>query len=307
VIRSGASTAWEGSSIGLRISYFVDEAVSNLRRNVLLTLAAVSTVSISLLLLGVVMVSGEVLTKMVSSWEGKVELNVFLRDEITPEQTKALEDSAKGMPEVDKVFYESKEQAFAEYKRMFKDSPAITENVDPNALPASFRIKLKDPNTAEAVSARLRGQPGVDEVQFGGEAMKRLLKFTGVVKTILVIAIVLTLSAAVLLIANTIRLGIYARRKEIGIMKLVGATNWFIRVPFMFEGVVQAALGAIVASALVYGGKVLGLDRIQKVILFLPMTVGNGTVLKVFFTLLAVGVCIGAFGSTLALRRFLEV
>jgi cell division transport system permease protein len=293
--------------LALRVNYFVDETVSNLRRNVLLTLAAVSTVSISLLLLGVVMVGGEVLTKMVSSWEGKVELNVFLRDEATPEEVKALGSQANGMPEVEKVFFESKEQAFEEYKRMFKDSPAITENVDPNALPASYRIKLKDPNSAEAVASRLQGQPGVDEVQFGGEAMKRLLKFTGVVRTILVIAIVLTLGAAILLIANTIRLGIYARRKEIGIMKLVGATNWFIRVPFIFEGTVQAALGALMASALIYAGKVFGLDRMQDAILFLPLTVGSGSIIRVFFTLLAIGIVIGVFGSTLALRRFLEV
>ncbi|HVL50103.1 MAG TPA: permease-like cell division protein FtsX [Actinomycetota bacterium] len=293
--------------MALRVNYFVDETVSNLRRNVLLTLAAVSTVSISLLLLGVVMVGGEVLTKMVSSWEGKVELNVFLRDEATPEEVKALGTQANGMPEVDEVFFESKEEAFEEYKRMFKDSPAITENVDPNALPASYRIKLKDPNSAEPVASRLQGQPGVDEVQFGGEAMKRLLKFTGVVRTILVIAIVLTLGAAVLLIANTIRLGIYARRKEIGIMKLVGATNWFIRVPFIFEGTVQAALGALVASALIYAGKVFGLDRMQDAILFLPLTVSSGSIIRMFFTLLGIGIVIGIFGSTLALRRFLEV
>ncbi len=293
--------------MALRVNYFVDETVSNLRRNVLLTLAAVSTVSISLLLLGVVMVGGEVLTKMVSSWEGKVELNVFLRDEATPEEIAAIKTQTSGMPEVDEVFFESKEQAFEEYKRMFKDSPAITENVDPNALPASYRIKLKDPNSAEAVASRLQGQPGVDEVQFGGEAMKRLLKFTGVVRTILVIAIVLTLGAAILLIANTIRLGIYARRKEIGIMKLVGATNWFIRVSFIFEGTVQAALGALVASALIYAGKVFGLDRMQDAILFLPLTVGSGSIIRMFFTLLLIGIVIGVFGSTLALRRFLEV
>ncbi|MEX2586664.1 MAG: permease-like cell division protein FtsX [Actinomycetota bacterium] len=293
--------------MALRVNYFVDETVSNLRRNLLLTLAAVSTVAISLLLLGVVMVGGEILNKMVSSWEGKVEMSVFLRDEITPEQQDQLQSDLEGMPEVDTLFYESKEDAFAEYQRMFEDSPAITENVDPEALPASFRVKLTDPNLAEPVAARVQGQPGVDEVQFGGEAMKRLLQFTNVVRTVLVIAIALTLGAAILLIANTIRLGIYARRKEIGIMKLVGATNWFIRVPFIFEGAVQAALGALVASAFIYAGKVVGLDRMQEVVLFLPVTISNADIVRVFLTLLAVGIGIGVFGSTLALRRFLEV
>lgn len=293
--------------MALRLNYFVDETVSNLRRNLLLTLAAVSTVAISLLLLGVVMVGGQILNKMVSSWEGKVEMSVFLRDEITPEQQNQLQSDMEGMPEVDTLFYESKEDAYTEYQRMFEDSPAITENVDPEALPASFRVKLTDPNLAEPVAARVQGQPGVDEVQFGGEAMKRLLQFTNVVRTVLVIAIALTLGAAILLIANTIRLGIYARRKEIGIMKLVGATNWFIRVPFIFEGAVQAALGALVAAAFIWAGKVVGLDRMQEVVMFLPVTVGNGEILRVFLILLGAGIGIGVFGSTLALRRFLEV
>lgn len=295
--------------MALRVGYFVGETVSNLRRNLLLTLAAISTVAISLLLLGVVMVGGQVLQRMVSSWEGKVELNVFLRDEITPEQKKELEEELSGMPEIRRVYFESKERAYQEYRRMFQDTPAIIENVDPDALPASFRIKLHDPNTAETVAARLRGRPGVDVngVTFGGETMKRLLKFTGVIKTILVVGIALTLMAAVLLIANTIRLGIYARRKEIGIMKLVGATNWFIRVPFIFEGMFQAALGAIVAAAIIYAGKLFGLDKIQQAISFLPMTVGSATIMRIFLVLLGVGVVIGAMGSSLALRRFLEV
>jgi len=293
--------------MALRVNYFLGETVGNLRRNLLLTLAAISTVSISLLLLGVVMLGGDVLHGMVSSWEGKVELNVFLRDEITPEQTKQLGADISGMPEVRKAYYESKDQAFQEYKRMFKDSPGITENVDPAALPSSYRIKLNDPSRAEAVASRLQGRPGVEDVRFGGDAYKRLLKFIGVIKTILVVGIALTLVAAVLLIANTIRLGIYARRKEIGIMKLVGATNWFIRVPFIFEGMAQAALGAVLAAGLIYAGKLFGLDRIQKAVVFLPITVGGDSVLKIFLTLLVLGVVIGAIGSTLALRRFLEV
>ena len=294
--------------MALRLGYFMSEAVSNIRRNVLLTLAAISTVAISLLLLGVVMVGGDVLERMLQSWENKVEVNVFLRDEITPEQTKGLGAEISGMPEVQDVYFESKEAAFREYKRMFKESPAILENVGPEALPASYRIKLKDPKTAEAVAARLSGQPGVDPpVQFGGQTVKRLLNFITVVRTILVIGIALTLGAAVLLIANTIRLAIYARRKEIGIMKLVGATNWFIRVPFIFEGMSQAAFGAVAATGLIYLGKILGLDRLQETIPFVPMTVGAGTILQIFVTLLVVGVIIGVLGSSLALRRFLEV
>lgn len=293
--------------MALRMSYFLGEAVSNLRRNLLLTLAAISTAGLSLFLLGGVMVGGKIIDKMLTSWEGKVELNVFLREEITPEQSKELGAAISSMPEVARVFYESKDQAFNEYKKMFEDTPAIWQNVDPNALPASYRIKLKDPKTAQAVASRLEGRPGVDEVQYGGNAVKRLLRLIGVVRTGVLIATSILLGAAILLIANTIRLAVYARRKEIGIMKLVGATNWFIRVPFILEGMVAAAIGSVLAAGIIFAGKLLVLDQFQRDILFLPVTVGTDVVLQVFATLLVVGLAIGAIGSTVALRRFLEV
>lgn len=293
--------------MALRMNYFLGETLSNLKRNLLLTLAAISTAALSLFLLGGVMVGGKIIDKMLTSWEGKVELNVFLRDEITPEQSKELGSAISSMPEVSRVFYESKDQAFNEYKKMFEDTPAIWQNVDPNALPASYRIKLKDPNTAQAVASRLEGRPGVDEVQYGGKAVKRLLRLIGVVRTGVLIATTILLGAAILLIANTIRLAVYARRKEIGIMKLVGATNWFIRVPFILEGMVAAAIGSVLAASIILAGKMLVLDQFQRDILFLPVTVGTDVVLQVFATLLVVGLAIGAIGSTVALRRFLEV
>jgi cell division transport system permease protein len=272
-----------------------------------MTLAAITTVAVSLFLLGGVMVLSEIVNQVTGEWEGKVELNVFLREDITPEQTKELQSSLTGMPEVEKVFYVSKEEAFNEYKEMFKDSPTLTENVSASVMPANFRIKLVDPNKAEPVKTRIDGRPGVDEVTFGGDAVKKLLRLTNVINTVVFTFTLILLSAAVLLIANTIRLAIYARRTEIGIMKLVGATNWFVRVPFIFEGVAEAALGAFLAGAVIFAGKLFALDRIQQSIPFLPLTVGTDDILRVFAVLMGVGAVIGALGSSLALRRFLEV
>ncbi|MGH2705002.1 MAG: permease-like cell division protein FtsX [Actinomycetota bacterium] len=293
--------------MAFRFEYFLGETVANLRRNILLTLAAISTVAVSLFLLGGVMVLGRIVDNVVGRWEGKVEINVFLRDDITPEQSKELGAAISAMPEVGRVFFVSQEKAFNEYKEMFKDSPQLYENVDPSALPASYRIKLKDPKTVEAVRSRIEGQPGVDEVTFGGEAVKKLLRINTLLRTISLVMTFILLGAATLLIANTIRLAIYARRREIGIMKLVGATNWFIRVPFIFEGMAEAAFGALVAAGVIYATKLLLLDRLQSQLVFLPLTVGGGVVLQVFVVLLVVGIAIGSLGSTLALRRFLEV
>jgi cell division transport system permease protein len=293
--------------MAFRPGYFISESLASLRRNLLLTLAAILTVAVSLCILGMVMVWGEIVNKTVRGWESLIEVQVFLRDDITPEQSKELQSLVAGMPEVKKVDYISKENAFEEYKEMFAESPAVYEHVEPEALPASYRVSLKTPKTAQAVTTRLEGQPGVDEVTFGGEDVKRLLRITTLARRGFFVVIAVLLAAAVLLIANTIRLAIYARRKEIAIMKLVGATNWFVRVPFIFEGMFEGVLGALLASGIIFGGKMLLLDKWQQEIVFLPLTVGLDVVFRIFLILFGIGLMVGAVGSGVALRRFLEV
>ena len=293
--------------MALRVRYFMGESLSNLRRNLLMTLAAMSTVAVSLFLLGAVIVIGHVVKQVLGNWEAKVEVNVFLKDDIAPDQSTALGKDLLGMPEVAKVDFVSKEMAYAEYKQMFKNSPQLVQNVDPAALPASFRVKLKDPSQVDAVRVRVEGRPGVDEVTYGGDVIKRLLRIIGLLRSITLVMTLILLGAAILLIANTIRLAVYARRREIGIMKLVGATNWFVRVPFIFEGIVEAGLGALMAACVIYLGNAVVLQKVQQQIPFLPLSVGFPFVTRVFALLLVVGILVGAMGSTIALRRHLEV
>jgi cell division transport system permease protein len=293
--------------MGLRLKYFAGEAVVNLKRNLFMTIAAISTVAVSLFLLGGVIVLGHIVNNVVGKWEGKVEVNVFLRDDISPTQQADLQASIKNMPEVQDVYYDSKQQAYDEYKQMFAGSPTLIQNVDPNALPASFRIKLHDPNKVDSVRSQIIGRAGVDSVTFGGDAVKKLLRINALLRTISLVMTILLLTAATVLIANTIRLAIYARRREIGVMKLVGATNWFIRVPFIFEGVVEAVAGAMVAAGVIWLAKMLWLDRLSSFLAFLPIGITAATVAKMFLVLVIVGISVGALGSTLALRRFLEV
>jgi cell division transport system permease protein len=294
--------------MALRLEYFMSEAFSSLRRNLLMTLAAIFTVALSLYLLGGVMVFSELMRKTVGSWEKMVEVEVFLRDDITPEQSKELETTITAMPEVRGTpDFISKEDALQEFKDLNSESPAIYENVEKDALPASYRIRLKNPKRAEEVSTRLEGSPGVDEVNFGGDDVRKLLTLTTFIRRVVFAIVVIILGAAALLIANTIRLAVYARRKEIAIMKLVGATNWFVRVPFIFEGMVEGAMGALVAGGFVVATKFLVFDGFQKQIPFLPLTVGFDVLFGILALMLLVGMAVGAIGSTLALRRFLEV
>jgi cell division transport system permease protein len=293
--------------MALRVRYFMGESISNLRRNLLMTLAAMSTVAVSLFLLGAVIVIGHVVKQVVGNWEEKVEVNVFLKDDIAADQRDALGKDLVGMPEVAKVDFVTKEKAYSEYKQMFKNSPQLVQNVDPAALPASFRVKLKDPSQVDAIRVRVEGRPGIDEVTYGGDVIKRLLRIIGLLRSITFVMTLILLGAAILLIANTIRLAVYARRREIGIMKLVGATNWFVRVPFIFEGIVEAGFGALMAAFLIWLGNAVVLEKVQKSIPFLPVLVGGDFIGKVFLLLLGVGILVGAMGSTLALRRHLEV
>lgn len=293
--------------MALRTEYFFGEALINLRRNLLMTISAVAIVLVSLLLLGFVMVGGKIVDRWIGGLESQVEVNVFLREDIAPEQSQELESTISAMPEVRSVDYISKEEAFNRFKEMNKESPAVYENVDPGALPASYLIELRNAKSAEAVTSRLEGQPGVDEVVFGGEIVKRFLRFSSIIRFASLSFTVVFMIAATMLIANTIRLAIYARRREITIMRLVGASNWFIRVPFLFEGVLEGILGAILAAALIAGTKVVALDSIQQSFIFVPLTVGWDAVLAIFGWLVVIGMAVGALGSAVALRRFLEV
>lgn len=290
-----------------KIAYFLRETFINLRRNLFMTAASISIVTVSLLLLGGVVVFGNIMGRIIGVWESRVEVNVYLREEITPEQNEELEAALSGMPEVENILFVSKAEAYEEFKGWYEDAPQTVENVDPDALPASYRVKLEDPSKVDAVRTRIDGRPGVDQVIDGGDLVRNLLRFNAVVRAVVLGLTILFLVAATLLIANTIRLAIYARRREIGIMKLVGGTNWFIRMPFVFEGMLEGMLGALLASLAIVGGKEFGLDRAQEFLVFLPITVGYDEVLQTFLILVTVGMFIGALGSVMALRRFLDV
>jgi cell division transport system permease protein len=289
----------------MKLGYFLSETVTNLRRNFLMTVAAISTVAISLLLLGGVQILGLVVNRMTDEWEAKVEVSVYMRDDASPNEEQALASDLTKMNEVQDVTYVSKEQAFAEFKEQYPD---LWEGLPKDALPASYRVKLLDANDAVEVAARVEGAPGVDEVKFGGDVIKTLLQVNTLLRSVTFVMSVILMIAAGALIANTIRLAIYARRDEIGIMKLVGATNWFIRIPFMLEGLFAALVGAASAIGIVLGANWLLFSRIGRAIPLLDDVLRfSGELMGVTIVLVAVGALVGLIGSGLALRRFLEV
>jgi cell division transport system permease protein len=274
-----------------------------------MTVAAISTVAISLLLLGGTQILGLIVNNVTLNWEAKVEISTYLRDDATQNEIGALEEEIAQMPEVQDVTYVSKDKAFDEFKEMYETQPEFYENLPEDALPASLRIKLVDADQTEAVASAIEGAPGVKDVRFGGEIIKRLLRVNSLLRSITLVMSIILMIAAAALIANTIRLAIYARRDEIGIMKLVGATNWFIRIPFMLEGVFAALMGAVAAGAVILLANTLLFSRIGETLTFLgPVFSFTSTeIVTVMLVLGGTGCAVGLIGSMMALRRFLEV
>lgn len=289
-----------------KLDYAARETLSNLQRNVFMTVAAVLVVAVSLFLVGGVLLLSFALDRAVNLQTRKVEVAVFLAQDIAPEERDSIQRDLGAMPEVASVQYESKQEAFERFKQLFRDEPEIVENTTAAALPESFRVKLKDAHQYAVVHDRLQGRPGIDKIRDDRSFLKRFLAVVRDIRTIGWMMVVLLAGAAGVLIATTIRMAIYARRKEVAIMKLVGATNWFIRVPFMLEGVVQGIIGTVVAIGLLLMTRPLftGLARSFR---FLGVNVSIVEILQRSSMLFVAGILIGALGSLLGLRRFLEV
>lgn len=289
-----------------RFDYFFRETATGIKRNGLATFAAISTAFIALLLLGLALLARREVDLIVQSVGGNVEVSVYLSDEITEDQQQALLTKIQGMPDVSDVQYESKVQAYQNALELFKNQPDLLDNATPDALPASFKVKLVDPERYKTVAAVLEGQTGITDIVDQHEVVDKVFKVTSLLRNGVFIVGLLMLVSAALLIANTVRLGLFARRKEIGIMKLVGATNWFIRIPFIIEGVVQGIVGAVLASLVLAILKQAYINPEYGLIQFLPW-VQTSDVIAIIPILLATGVFIAVIASLIGMRRFLDV
>jgi len=292
------------------IGYYFREAFVSFKRNWIMSLAAISTVAISLFFLGFFMIVAIIFNAKFGGLEAEANINVYLRDDITAEQTAAINKKIMGLKEVSSATYVSKNEALKRFKERMKDSPGLLDALSGNPLPASFEVKFKDEfksaDSIDKLKNLLKNSKEVDEI-IGQEIVKRLFAIATIARWIFITIIVLMSFAGMTLIINAIRLAIYARRKEIEIMRLVGASNWFIRWPFIIEGVMSGFLGAFSASLLLLIANTQLFMRIETMVPFMSFSVNQTTFMYVVLTLFAVGGVIGAGGSILALRRFLKI
>jgi cell division transport system permease protein len=294
-----------------RIRLLVTEAWSSITANISTTFAAVITVLISMFLLGLLIALGTWLLSYSDHVKKGVEVKVYFAQGTTQPQEAQVGQQLRSDQRVANATYISKAQAFRTEKKKY---PELYAHVPSNPLPDSWQVRLKKAEDAPILGREIQREvqsepshwPGVNDVKWGEETTKRVLTVAKWISIIFLIAIILLVTAATLLIANTIRLSIFARRREIEVMKLVGATNWFVRGPFMLEGLLQGLVGALLAVILLVLGKTVALPHV------LPHLKGGSDVHALpfalnAFLLLAAGLLLGAAGSGLTLRRFLQV
>ena len=288
-----------------RVWYLFGEAFTNLRRNILVVSAAILAVFVSLTLAFGALIFNELVRLNTLQWQEGNHLIIWLKDDGGRSAHFDLLNQVDGYEEVAVATYFDKSQAFQEFKELFAEQPALLEEVDPSILPASIRVELTDIEFYQAVQFRLVGEPAVREITTQAESIENLLSVTTVLSGIGIGLVVVLGAAAVVLIANTIRMAIYARREEVEIMKLVGAGNWFVRVPFMLEGVIEGLVGgALAVGAGLLGSELLARTPREFIVRF---EVSGDFLLRWGILILLFGGLAGFFGSTLGIRRFLRV
>ena len=288
-----------------RFKLVFSEAVRSIGANLSTSIAATMTVLIGMFLLGLFIALGTWVVSWSDHVKSELQIRVIFLDDVTPKQVNKVGAYLGADSQISEYHFVSRAEAL---KDMEKRYPNYTKNVASNPFPASFEVTPADANSLKEISADLRAQKfaGVEVVKDGQKLSKRILSVARVIELVFLIAVVVLLGASVLPIANTIRLSIFSRRREIEVMKLVGATNWFVRGPFMLEGLLCGLGGALAAVVLLMLGKEAVLPAI------IPTDYTSPDVQAWSFSLIAlmlilIGLAVGALGSGMTLRRFLKV
>ncbi|HEX4540331.1 MAG TPA: permease-like cell division protein FtsX [Acidimicrobiales bacterium] len=295
--------------MGLSLDYVARETGTNLWRNRLMTVAAVLTVAVSLSLVGAALLLKQGVSTATVRWKGGVQLAVFMQPQVPPDQTQAVAQRLGSMTEVKRTTYCDQACSYREFRTMFANQPDLVNSATAADLPPSFRVVARDANHVQEVGSAVRSFTGVRNVVYAKQSVDTLLRVTGIAQAVLFSVAVVLLAAAAVLILNAIRMAIFARRREVAVMKLVGATNWFIRVPYMLEGVIQGLAGAAVAVGVVAVVSFLLRYSVQHydVTLFQSIVVSGRDLFLTEIAVLFMGAVVGAGGSALGVRRFLEV
>ncbi len=300
------------------LGYSFREVGQHFKRSWGTVIGAVVTIFLSLFIIGLFLLGSAMLENMVGTVEDRVTIQAFLSDDADQDAVVALQRKVQGWDNIESVTYKSKDEALEEYKNTMSNrnaADAVAALDGENPIPASLVIKLTDPQLVSDTANKLirdsdfisvaDGDPA-SAVQYGRETVEKLFSFTNYLRIGALVLVGLLTFVAFVFINNTIRLAITARRREISIMRLVGASNGFIRGPFLLEGTLEAIVGALLAIVALFFGVKEMVERLSSSLQFLTFDISPQVMLFTFGILLGIGVVIGLFGSAIAMRRYLK-
>ncbi len=296
---------------GGRLGYFLARAIGNMRQNMAVNLLTIGTITLALLILSLFLLVYVNLEGVVEEWSSRVQVTAYFDRELTAAEQASLQESIRAIPGTDRIEYVAKSQALSRFRARLKGQEALLEGVTAEVLPASFEIRLKrgnrDSDAVQIYAIRLKRVPGIVEVQYGEEWVKRFNTFMNFLRVVGALLGGFLVLAVVFIVSNTIKLTIYARRDELELMGLVGATRFFIKAPFIIEGGLQGAIGALFSLLILaalylvflyHAGNFLSFNPADAGLAFLPV----GYLVWLFLG----GVMLGFVGSVTSLKRFIN-
>jgi cell division transport system permease protein len=284
----------------------LSEAALGLWRNVTMTVAMIITMSVSLTMLGASGLLWMQVDNMRELYRAQVEVSIFLSAEITEEEQANLESTLDADPMVADFYYESQEEAYEKFKVLFADAPDLVEATDPERLPASYRIQLVNPEQFAQIKEQYTGVAGIGDIVDQAGLVKQIFSILNATQTMALLVAAIMAAAAMMLVANVIQVAAYSKRREVAVMKLVGAPNWFIQTPFVLEAVVAGVLGALLAFAALVAGKYFLLDGPLEPLSALLTPVPWRNVLLTLPVLAGIGALVSAVTGWITLRFYLK-
>jgi len=292
----------------MRAKYVLSEVLVGLWRNVTMTIAMIITMAVSLTMVGASFLLYHQVGQMEKYYYAKLEVSIFLSNTITDEQRQALQAQLNSDPLVQQpVIYEDKETALKNFKTIFADAPDLVNAVKAGDLPESFRVKLKDPSQFEAVFLNYKGKAGIDQIVDQRNLLNKIFKILGSLQHLAILAASVMALAALMLVGNTIQIAAFNKRREVAVMKLVGASNWFIQSPFVLEAIFAGLAGAILAFLMLVAFKYFLIDGSLSSLTEYLTVVQWSTVWKTLPLMAGVGTIVSSVTAWVTLRFYLRV
>ena len=290
------------------IEYYIREVFISLRRNNWMSVASIGTVAVSLFIFGMFLMMVMNMNKLAENMESQVQINVYLLDKVDREQARDIEKDLKEIEGVETVGFVTKDEAMERFKDRLGDQKTLLDALDEtNPLPDSFEVTVTNPDLVKTAAEKMEKLDGVECAKYGQDVMEHLFEITRLLRIFGFTLMLVLAFATLFIISNTIRLTVFARRKEIAIMKYVGATDWFIRWPFVMEGMVLGLFGSIIAAMVLRTAYTAMAEKVYDTLAFFPLIPEQPFLTYITIVVVISGIVVGAIGSAVSIKKFLKV